>query len=222
MIDATSSMFFSFLFSEPVFALAWLAAVVVALTVHEFSHALMGRLQGDETAESFGRLTLNPLAHIDPLGFFALLLLGFGWAKPVPYAPHRLRNRRWGSALVSAAGPAMNILWALLMAILLRLLPEAILAQSILGIFLLFSIRLNISLALFNLIPLPPLDGSGIAHALLDTPRYRPYQDMLFLYGPRILFALILLSLFGFSVFSFLAVPVNALCTLMTGGFCGF
>src|SRR3989339_1780838 len=98
-------MFFSLLFYEPIMAVAWIIAVFSAITIHEFSHAYMAYLRGDYTAEAAGRLTLNPLSHLDPIGFVAFLLVGYGWAKPVPYNPYKLKNPRWDGILVALAGP---------------------------------------------------------------------------------------------------------------------
>ena len=94
-------MLLQLLFSSPAIAVAWLVAIFVSLTIHEFSHAWVAKLHGDRTGEREGRLTLNPIAHIDPVGFIPLLLFGFGWAKPVPYNPYNLKNQRWGTALVA-------------------------------------------------------------------------------------------------------------------------
>ena len=90
-------MFLNLLFGSPAIAVAWLVAILLTLTIHEFSHALVGKLRGDKTAVYEGRLTLNPMAHLDPTGFILLLLFGFGWAKPVPYNPYNLKDPKWDS-----------------------------------------------------------------------------------------------------------------------------
>ena len=92
---------FTWLFSQPLFFVAWVFAILVSLTVHEFAHGWAALLFGDSTAKRSGRLTLNPIVHIDPFGFILLLVAGFGWAKPVPVNPFNFKNRRWGEALVS-------------------------------------------------------------------------------------------------------------------------
>src|SRR3989339_1659402 len=115
-------MFLSLLSSSPMVALAWVAAILLSLTIHEFSHALVSMWRGDHTAERAGRLTLNPLAHLDLMGFIPILLLGFGWAKPVPYNPYNLKNPKWDSVLVGIAGPVTNLLLAVIAAIIMRLL----------------------------------------------------------------------------------------------------
>ena len=106
---------------EPQLFVAFLIAVIVGITFHEFSHAAVATLQGDQTARSQGRLTLNPVAHLDPLGSIALLVAGFGWGRPVPITPSRMRNRRFGAVLVGLAGPASNFVLALVSVIALRI-----------------------------------------------------------------------------------------------------
>ncbi len=144
-------------------------ALIMALTLHEFAHALMGDWLGDRTARQEGRLTLNPLAHIDPL--MTLLLPAtliifhspviFGAAKPVPFNPWAVRYGKWGAALVAAAGPLMNLLLAVFFALWFRFVPVA---PDLVGLFINI-ITINISFMIFNLIPLPPLDGSRIVYA---------------------------------------------------------
>jgi Zn-dependent protease len=149
--------------------------VIVGITFHEFSHAAVATLQGDQTARSQGRLTLNPVSHLDPLGSIALIVAGFGWGRPVPFSPMHLRNRRWGAALVGLAGPAANFVLALASVIALRLL----LSTSPLGGFEVdFRVRLlemlvllNVVLGVFNLLPIPPLDGSRLLSIFLPPSR---------------------------------------------------
>ena len=107
---------------DPQLFVAFLIAVVVGITFHEFSHAAVATLQGDDTARSRGRLTLNPISHLDPLGSIALILAGIGWGRPVPYTPTNLRNRRFGAVLVSLAGPASNFVLALAAVVAVRIL----------------------------------------------------------------------------------------------------
>ena len=143
------------------------------------AHGFAAYKMGDPTAKNFGRLTLNPLKHLDPIGALCMLLAGFGWAKPVPINARNFKNPRIGMAISGAAGPISNLLLALISALLLKLVFEisffAFLPQiviSILFTFLLLSVQLNISLAVFNLLPIPPLDGSRILYVFLPTKLY--------------------------------------------------
>ncbi len=154
-----------------------LIPMVLSLSVHEWAHAFSAKLLGDDTAERQGRLTLNPIAHIDPVGTLLLPLLGvpFGWAKPVPINPTRFRrtvSMGTGMALSAAAGPASNFVLAVVSAVLLggwlRAHPEDAIAPGAASMLLLRAITLNLALGMFNLLPVPPLDGSRIASRLLS------------------------------------------------------
>ncbi len=157
-------------------------AALIALSVHEYAHGYTAWRLGDPTARSLGRLTLNPLAHLDLWGTVCMVLFRFGWAKPVPINPRYFKNPRKGMALTAAAGPAANLLLALLCALLYRLtwLGAGALLPSVenhilsyfftyLAYFFLLSHFLNLSLAVFNLLPLPPLDGSRILCIFLPS-----------------------------------------------------
>jgi len=115
-------MILATLFSEPLLLFAWIAAMVIAITIHEFAHALASYSMGDPTAKDNGRLTLNPLKHLDLWGTIMLLVAGFGWGKPVPYNPYNLKNQRWGPALISLAGPGSNLALVIIFGLLLRFL----------------------------------------------------------------------------------------------------
>lgn len=133
--------------------------VIVSLTVHEFAHGLVSYIQGDKTPGSYGRLTLNPIAHIDPIGLAALFLFRFGWAKPVPINPKYYKNRRLGIILTSFAGPISNLLLLFIATLLLiKINPQ----NDIIVYFFQELIFINASLAVFNMLPIPPLDGSKI------------------------------------------------------------
>ncbi|PIW36438.1 MAG: site-2 protease family protein [Candidatus Kerfeldbacteria bacterium CG15_BIG_FIL_POST_REV_8_21_14_020_45_12] len=187
-------MLITSLFQEPVLVLLWLGAVIFALTVHEFSHALAGKLQGDPTAELEGRLTLNPLSHIDWIGFALLLIAGFGWAKPTPFNPYNLKYRKFGPVLVAFAGPISNLLAVVLFGVALRLVAQFTLLtpDNLLVIFLVFLMQINLMLALFNFIPIPPLDGSKVLYALIGERRPDIVQ-FLDRYGFYFLMALVFL-----------------------------
>lgn len=134
-----------------------------ALTVHEYSHGLVSAMQGDDTPESYGRLTMNPLAHIDIIGFISLLIFRFGWAKPVPVNSRNYKNPRFGIILTSLAGPFSNLLVAFISIIVWYVLPKSFFIKSpVLDTFLFYMVYVNVMLAVFNLIPVPPLDGSKV------------------------------------------------------------
>lgn len=164
-------MLFDLLFSSPVTALAWIVAMILSISLHEFSHAWMAYSLGDSTAKDLGRLTINPLKHLDVVGTLLLIFAGFGWGRPVPFNPYNLRNQRWGPAFVSLAGPLMNIVLATIFAVILKLfvMYSAIPFENGLIQLLNAMIVINIILAVFNLIPIPPLDGSKILYAFLPA-----------------------------------------------------
>lgn len=192
------------LFSTPAIFLAWVVAIVIALAVHEFSHALAGNLLGDPTAKNLGRLTLNPLAHISWLGFVVLLLVGFGWGKPVPFNPYNLKFKRWGPALVAVAGPLSNLIMAVATGFILWLLIffQALPSENLLIQFLYIFVILNVILMVFNLIPIPPLDGSKILYAVLHQPKYRQLIIFLETRGPMLLILLLILdNIIGINIF---------------------
>ena len=136
-----------------------LPALLIALTFHEFSHGLAAYYLGDNTAKVRGRLTLNPIKHIDPIGLFTLLVFKFGWAKPVPFNPLNFKNRKWGTLIVALAGPFSNFILAFLSFMLLLLINPV---NPLFFIFLNSLFLYNLILCVFNLIPVPPLDGSKI------------------------------------------------------------
>jgi Zn-dependent protease len=177
---------------DPVTLVAKLAVLLLALPVHEFAHAWAAYRLGDDTAARQGRLTLNPLAHLDPIGSLMILFSFFGWAKPVPVSPWRLRyGPRVGDALVSVAGPLSNLALAVLVAIPWRLgLLDA--ASLSMRTFAWIFMAINVSLFLFNLIPLAPLDGNGVLEGVI-SPALAQKLAVLRQYGPIILLVLIIL-----------------------------
>jgi Zn-dependent protease len=175
---------------------AKIVILLIAFPIHEFAHALVAYRLGDDTAARQGRLTLNPLAHLDPLGSLMLVFSFIGWAKPVPVNPTRLRfGPRVGQALVAAAGPASNLLMATFVAALWRVGVFRGATQSVVEFGLVF-ITINLALCLFNLIPLAPLDGSSVFAGLLGA-RGAAILAPLQTYGPLILMALLMI---GFAV----------------------
>ncbi len=182
------------LFSNPIEGVAWIVAFLAALTFHEFSHGLAAKLQGDDTAERAGRLTLNPLSHIDPIGFLLVLVAGFGWAKPVPYNPYNLRNQKWGPVIVAAAGPLANLLLFVISGLTYRGLVAAgvPLSGSALGAFLGALMGVNVVLFAFNLIPFPPLDGSKFLLLALQHPKYARARWWIETRGPMALMLLVI------------------------------
>ncbi len=180
------------LLSDPLAFVIGLIAFLASLSFHEFSHALAGKMQGDDTAERMGRLTLNPVAHVDLLGLVALVTIGFGWGKPVPFNPYNLRNQKWGPSIVAAAGPASNVLLMLVSGLLLRFLLPVMSSENALIFFLTALAYINAGLFLFNLIPLPPLDGSKFLLAALTHPKYARTRFLLETQGPMILLLTVL------------------------------
>ena len=174
---------------DPARLLAIGAILLLALPFHEFAHAASAVALGDETPRMQGRLTLNPLKHLDPLGSVLILLTGFGWAKPVMWNPNNIRiDRRLGSILVATAGPLSNLLLAIVSFMIIRVFEFA--SVDALYSFLGWFAYINVLLAVFNMIPLPPLDGSHVLFALLPGNTYS-LQAQLSQYGFIILIALI-------------------------------
>jgi len=175
---------------------------LTSMPIHEWAHAWAAYQLGDDTAALRGRLTLNPLAHLDPIGTLSLILFGFGWGRPVPVSPYRLRgNRRSSWALVSVAGPFSNLVLAMLAAIPFRMgwlsLYES--GSSIISLegILLDFVLINLSLMLFNLIPIPPLDGSRVLAWLLPSTWASTLGQMERFGGAGLMLVLYLLSRFG-------------------------
>ena len=203
------------LFRLPPEVLVLLIPVLLfALVFHEFSHGWVAYKLGDPTAKNQGRLTLNPIAHLDPFGSMMILFVGFGWAKPVPVDSRYLANPREDMMKIAFAGPASNLFLALIGGVLIRLTGYAGPLTSMLILFT----QINISLAVFNMIPIPPLDGSQIFSGIMI--RRNPQLVMqLQMYGPQILMGLILFGMFtGVSIiWAFMSPFVNFFMFLFAG-----
>lgn len=196
----------------------FIAILIVSVVVHEVSHGFAADLLGDPTARIAGRLTLNPIPHIDPVGSILVpavlsLIPGgivFGWAKPVPFNPYNLRAGKWGPALVAVAGPVSNLLIAFIFAGVIRWVLPLGLISAAAGQIVVMVVVLNIVLALFNLIPIPPLDGSKILFALIPY-RWRGVGEIMERYQ------LVLILLVILAAWSWLWPVVNLVFTLLTG-----
>lgn len=188
--------------------LLFIPQMLLSLSVHEASHAYTAYRAGDDTAAIQGRISLNPLRHLDPWGVLAFLIIKLGWAKPVPVNPARFRHPRRDDILVSLAGPGSNVILALLFSLLLRGSWRALQGMGESGLMVLFFLaigaQLNLALALFNFIPIPPLDGSHILAGILPRGPALAYQKIM-PYGMFLLLGLVLLGSFsGFNVFGVL------------------
>ena len=171
--------------------------ILLALTFHEYAHAYVAHRFGDDTAKLSGRLSLNPLRHLDPLGTIMIFLVHFGWAKPVPVNPYRLKNPKKDMLWISAAGPLSNMVLALASGILLRILiatvetPDQTSFMGLLIYVVFMSLQINLALAIFNILPIAPLDGSKILAGLLPD-RFGKMFYFMDRYGPFILLGLII------------------------------
>lgn len=189
----------------------------MSVVVHEVSHGYAALALGDPTAKYQGRLTLNPLSHLDPIGSVLVPLIGYlaggfiiGWAKPVPFNPYNLRNQKWGEALVAIAGPLSNISLAVIFGLFIRFASgQAFMTPAFLGLAG-FVVMINITLAIFNLIPIPPLDGSKILFAVLPY-KWQAIRQSFEQYG------LILVFVFIFFLWPILSPVVSFFFTLLTG-----
>ncbi|MCX7971498.1 MAG: site-2 protease family protein [Negativicutes bacterium] len=193
-----------------------LPAVLIALAWHEYGHARVAVWLGDNTPRWQGRLTLNPLAHIDWLGMLMLLIFKFGWAKPVPVDPRNFRNFRQGWVMVSAAGPLANVILAVISKILIIAFFlagwEEMRFMNVLGLLY----QYNLILAVFNIIPIPPLDGSKIVEGFLPY-RYIYNLERLAPYGPFILLGLVYLGVIGYIMGPLIGI-LNAVISFVVGG----
>ena len=195
----------AFLFTAPIF--------LMSLVLHEVAHGYVAFKLGDPTAKMRGRLTLNPLKHIDPLGAVMMLLCGYGWAKAVPVNPNYFKNPKKGMALVALAGPSTNLILAFLSlmsyAILMRFVPITNIFIYAVALFFYFSATLNVTYAVFNMIPIPPFDGSRVLFAFLPDKYY--FGVMRY---ERVIMLIVLVGMASGVLFT----PVQALTDLLLTG----
>ncbi|HCC84880.1 MAG TPA: site-2 protease family protein [Candidatus Pacebacteria bacterium] len=196
----------SLFFSQPLAFLIIFPLLLLSITFHEWAHCLVTDKLGDPTPRAKGRLTLDPRAHLEPLGVVAMLLTGFGWGKPAPFDPYNLREPIRDTALIAAAGPLANITVALIASLLLKL--ELTGGLDLLAIVLIQLIGLNLMLAVFNLIPVGPLDGAKILLAVLPKTTALEYEDFMTKHGTLVLILLIVPWAGGISPVSRIVSPV--------------
>lgn len=219
------------LYYKVIYFLISVAVVMISLTVHEYAHGYAAYKLGDSTAKADGRLSLNPLHHLDPIGTLMLLLIGFGYAKPVPVMTRNFRKPRRDFAIVSLCGPLSNFVLAFVSAffyvLLVKVCPVGFwisVPGEVVNILFYYMILLNIGLALFNLIPLPPLDGSNVLMCMLP-PRLAAKYSKLRYYSQYILLGIILLSWLPGSagkIFDYIFWPLDWLRVAIYTGFTGF
>ena len=200
--------------------------LLLTLTIHEFSHGYVAYLLGDDTAKRAGRLTLNPISHIDPFGLVMLFIAHIGWAKPVPINPYNFKNFKRDTAITAAAGPVSNFIVAILLSIFFNMIvkfnPSIMFSKNLIstmGISMLYyAILINLALGIFNLIPIPPMDGSKILGGFLSDEVYYKYtaqeqrgaQLLMIIFAASYLFNLNLIG-------SIIMPPLNFLLKLLIG-----
>lgn len=192
-----------------------LISLVIAITIHEFSHALAADKLGDPTPRSQGRLSLNPLRHLDPLGTVMLILVRFGWGKPVPIDPYNLQNPRRDELIIALSGPFSNLILATLLSIIVKFIPQ----DPIAIIFLSNLIQINVVLAIFNLIPIPPLDGSKVLLNLLPTDVSVEWEDAFNRYGTILLLIFLFLPIGNSTLVSIVISPIIRQILNLLGSF---
>lgn len=207
-----------FLGGDVVLALMILSTIILSLSFHEYGHAWSAKMYGDDTAERLGRLTINPISHIDPMGLLMVIVIGFGFAKPVPFNPNNFKSM-WGVAGVAFAGPMANLIIAFVMVNIQSLAIKFGWVGPDDQNFLLFSyivVRINLLLMLFNLIPLGVLDGHHILPYFLPKKLSRSYRTLNAQYGMIALLGIIVVSYIGvFPLLGFLATAADAIASFL-------
>ena len=209
------------LFNNPFLFFLSAVALISAITIHEFAHAYAADKLGDPTARLLGRLTLNPFAHLDPIGTLMILVARFGWGKPVPFDPYNLRHPRRDSAIISLAGPTANMILAVVCSIVLRLI-NAFAAQngiiSIIAVVFEAIIVMNVSLAIFNLIPIHPMDGFKVVEGILPEEAAQQWHGLQSL--GIILLLVLVFPIFGGSspILNFINPIIDKLTNLLIPG----
>ena len=182
-------------------------ALIVAITIHEFSHAFVADQLGDPTPRSYGRVSLNPLAHLDPLGTVMMLLVHFGWGKPVPIDPYNFAHPKRDEILVAIAGPGSNLILAIILSIFWHFFPSQL---------VIIFVSINVALAVFNLLPIPPLDGSKVFLNLLPVDKAVEWEEAFEKYGFFILAALLFLPIADSNIISLIISPIiNIILTVL-------
>ena len=196
-----------YLNTDPTLFFILLICLVFSLTFHEYAHGIVAYYYGDDTAYNNGRLTLNPLAHLDPVGTFMILFIGIGYAKPVPVNPYKLNNPRLDLIKVAAAGPISNLILSFVSIVVFKIIVHPGVSNNIVEL-LQTMIYINTALAVFNLLPVHPLDGGQIFGNIIS--KYNPsFASKLLLYGPKALFIIIIFGLFtGTSILWLIIGPI--------------
>lgn len=231
MLTRLFSMYSGSIGETIVMVLISIVVALIAITVHEFAHGFVAYKLGDSTAKADGRLSLNPLHHLDPIGTIMLLVVGFGYAKPVPVMTRNFKKPRRDFALVSLAGPLSNFVLAFISALIYELLVKYLpfeFASSGLGFALLklffYGVSMNVGLGLFNLIPIPPLDGSNILMCLLPNHLAAKYAGWR-RYAPYIMIAIVVMTWLPYPISLITEIifwPLNVLDMFIINGFIGF
>lgn len=204
------------LFQNPVEFIIIATLLIIAISVHEFSHAQASDHLGDPTARLAGRLTLNPRAHLDPVGTLLLFIAGFGWGKPVPFDPFNLKDPKRDAAIISFAGPLSNLIMAISASLLFRFLDAVpIFFPAVFGSILFQFIYFNVILAVFNLIPVHPLDGFKVVAGILPKKYYAEWMELQ-RYG-MIFLIMLIFPFFGGSspIFTFISPIVNFILSFL-------